>query len=126
MSSFNISTTTVMTDDGTENTHLNTEAAHIIAQKDVFFSNSMVEAVNKHLKYQYIFPKGEIESLEKLIFLLQNSIDDYNSKPHGALFGLTPLEVMNGKIPDKHQFSVQIAEAGKERVRINRMGCGIC
>ena len=28
---------------------------HVIAQKDIIQSNSMVEAVNKHIKYHYLF-----------------------------------------------------------------------
>ena len=38
----------------------------LIAQKDISFSNSMVEAINKILKYNYLFPFG-ITSLQFLL-----------------------------------------------------------
>lgn len=30
----------------------------MIAQKDVVFSNSMIEAINKIIKHQFLYPKG--------------------------------------------------------------------
>lgn len=36
------------------------------------------------------------------------------------LFGLTPFEVINGKIPDKDFFKNQISEAKLERVITNQ------
>ncbi|WP_170064459.1 hypothetical protein [Polaribacter glomeratus] len=35
------------------------------------------------------------------------------------LFGLTPIELVNGKIPDKNHFIKKIQQASKNRVIIN-------
>ena len=67
---------------------------HVIAQKDIIQSNSMVEAVNKHIKYYYLFKK-ELKDIDELINYLSKSVDNYTNKPHGKLNGLTPTEVVN-------------------------------
>lgn len=38
-----------------------------------------------------------MKDLNETVNYLMKSIPDYNSKPHGALYGLTPLEVLEGK-----------------------------
>ena len=60
-----------------------------IAQVDVSFSNSMIEAVNKILKYRYIFRK-DIPSFHSLDQVVKDSVADYNARPHYALHGLSP------------------------------------
>lgn len=54
-----------LTDGGSENVnntvskfidHHEVPIEHIIAQKDVLFSNSMIEALNKTIKHQFLFP----------------------------------------------------------------------
>ena len=68
----------------------------LIALKDIKKSNSMIERVNRILKYQYIFPK-EPRDKKHLIRLLQYSINDYNKvRPHSTLKGATPDEVWKG------------------------------
>ena len=62
----------------------------LVALKDIDFSNSMIEAANKTLKYYYIFPKN-IANRAKLKSLLPGIIEDYNNiRPHGQLNHLTP------------------------------------
>jgi hypothetical protein len=91
----------------------------LIAQKDIIQSNSMVEAVNKHIKYYYLF-KNELKDLNDTFKYLSMSVPDYNKKPHGRLFGLTPNEVLNGSEPAKDNYQNDIAEARKKRLLQNQ------
>ena len=91
----------------------------LIAQKDIIQSNSMVEAVNKHIKYYYLF-KRDLKDLNDTIRYLSNSVDDYNDKPHGKRYGLTPYEVLNGNDPAKDNYQNDIAEARKKRLLQNQ------
>ncbi|MDH5382444.1 MAG: integrase core domain-containing protein, partial [Cyclobacteriaceae bacterium] len=64
-----------------------------VALKDIVFSNSMVEAANKLLKYRYLFPKDVMDGMQ-LRNVLEKSIHDFiEVRPHGKLGGLTPSEV---------------------------------
>lgn len=118
----------LMTDDGSENfgvvqdfvkvaTHPVLE--HIIAQKDVEFSNSMIEAANKNLKYHFLYHK-HIADFNSLCQWLPEAISDFNNRPHHVLNGLTPLEVLNGKIPDKNAAIAQRQAAKIERIEKNK------
>ena len=91
----------------------------LIAQKDIIQSNSMVEAVNKHIKYYYLFKK-ELKDLNDTFKYLSTSVPDYNNKPHGRLYGLTPNEVLNGNEPAKDNYQKDIAEARKKRLLQNQ------
>ena len=64
----------------------------LIAQKDIIFSNSIVEAVNKIMKYHYIF-KRSFANYEELSNNLGSFVDDYNSRPHSVL-KLSPNDVL--------------------------------
>ena len=92
----------------------------LIAQKDIIQSNSMVEAVNKHIKYYYLFKK-DLKDLNDTIRYLSNSVDDYNDNPHGKLYGLTPNEVLNGIIPVKDNYQQDMIKARKNRLKQNRL-----
>ena len=100
-----VQTCRVLTDDGSENqgaaaTFLQQADCptieHVVAQKDVPFSNSMIEAANKNLKYRFLYHQQipDIEALRKYLAL---AVEDYNNRPHAVLRGLTPLEVLHGK-----------------------------
>lgn len=67
-----------------------------IAQKDVNYSNSMVEAFNKHLKYNYLF-RAPIYNIEQLQQFLDFAIPHFNNKPKAVLNGKTPNEVFELK-----------------------------
>jgi hypothetical protein len=104
------------------NTYLGQPHVHInklIAQKDIVFSNSMVEAVNKQMKYSYLFTRDLPGFQQTVQFLRTFAIEDYNNKPHYALYGLTPKEVFNGKQPDKAALHKKIADAGRQRLQNN-------
>jgi len=78
----------------------------LIAQKDITQSNSMIEAINKHIKYYYLFKK-DLKDYNETVNYLMKSIPDYNNKPHGRLYGLTPFEVLEGEVPSKDMFKEQ-------------------
>ena len=123
----------LITDDGSENhsqasKYLNTcrfpEIAHLIAQKTITHSNSMIEAANKQIKYHFLYHK-EIANFEQLKDHLHHAINDYNNRPHDVLKGLTPIEVLNGKLPANVSFANQIAKAKVERLKENK-ACNCC
>ena len=99
----------------------------LIAQKDIVFSNSLVESANKLVKYRYLFSRDfpNINILEKH---LEECVKDYNHKrPHCSLKGLTPYEVFTGGSLDKESLKEKISQAVRARVEENRKaGCGIC
>jgi putative transposase len=68
------------------------------------FSNSMVEAVNKRMKYDFLFTT-KLLNIEQTTQYLVYAVEQYNNKPHSSLFGLTPHEVFTGAIPDKDMFT---------------------
>lgn len=95
---FPISKANLLTDGGVENMAAPVQTllelpqmdiAHFVAQSDVDFSNSMVEAVNKRLKYMYLY-RQTLMGLEDTIRCIDLAVKDLNGKPHGALFGLSP------------------------------------
>lgn len=92
---------------------------HVIAQKDIIQSNSMVEAVNKHIKYYYLFKKN-LKDLNDTRNYLSISIEDYNNKPHGRLYGLTPNETLKGYVPNKDRYKNDIQNARKNRILLNQ------
>ena len=95
-----------------------------VALKDILFSNSMVDAANKLLKYRYLFPKV-VQDGKQLRNVLEKSIHDFNEvRPHGKLGGLTPSEAYQGE-------NVPISfdpEALRTRIDENRdnNGCAKC
>jgi putative transposase len=125
----------LITDGGSENTcctfnnflELNSEnIQRLIAQKDIIFSNSMIESVNKKIKYQYLYRKdmANFQAAEKYIPI---AADNFGNKPHGPLFGYTPNEVLAGAMPDKYRFAGNITAARKIRIEENRKrACGVC
>ena len=92
----------------------------LIAQKDIIQSNSMIESVNKHIKYYYLF-KNELKDFDDTAMYLSTSVPDYNNKPHGRLYGLTPNEVLNGNVPVKDKYQQDMIEARKNRLKQNRL-----
>lgn len=62
--------------------------------------------------------------MHPVFFVLENLerfVQYYNYERYPTdLFGLTPMEVINGKIPDKDYFKNQIAEAKLNRTVTNQ------
>ena len=90
----------LMVDDGSENKGAvhefiskgNINMKKVIALVDIIFSNSMVEAVNKRIKYDYLF-RLKPKNFKELELLLPDIVINYNNRPHSKLYGLHPLEV---------------------------------
>ena len=96
-----------------------------IAGVDVTYSNSLIEAVNKILKYRYLF-RGPIPDLEHLATAAIKAIEDYNNRRHWALWGLTPNQVHAGTAFDKEAYRERITRARIERLMINHRSCPPC
>jgi len=90
----------------------------LIAQTDIVFSNSMIEAVNKRMKYDFLFT-ANLQNIEQTMQYLACAVEQYNNKPHSTLYGLTPTEVFNGSLPDKYMFKQAIRQAASKRKMIN-------
>jgi putative transposase len=72
----------------------NPEIHKIIARKDITFSNSPIEAINKIMKHYLRSHKPD--NLEDLQLLLPKIISDYqHQRPHGSLKGLIPTNNQN-------------------------------
>lgn len=100
-------TTILVADGGSENHNMTIdnlllettypEISKVIAMKDISFSNSPIEAINKIMKRYLRFHKPE--TIDQLIECLELIVKDYNEKrPHGSLLGLTPLEAYTNAI----------------------------
>ncbi len=102
----------LMTDDGSENKAEVDEyiqsihMKRLIAQKDIIYSNSMVESAFYRLKYQFLFTKN-LSDFPETYKYLEIAIPEYKNRPLSALFGLTPNEVCEGAIPDMNGFKPQ-------------------
>ena len=52
---------------------------------------------------------------------LKRFVEYYNHERYPTeLYGYTPMEVIQGKVPDKHLFKDQIKKASKERIKQNQ------
>lgn len=122
------SNTMLIVDGGPENTNIHIDKyfnrsdiriSKLIAQRDLAYSNSMIERVNRTLKYRYLFPH-QPRNLYHLKELLEYFIEDYNyKKPHGVLSGLTPDEAWREKKIELNKSKV-LQEAKKKRLEYNR------
>ena len=119
---------TIITDDGSENKgvrqyitgqHGSTPIQHLIAQKDILFSNSMIEAANKQLKYRFLYQRA-VPDRKALEVYVQQAVEDFNNRPHHVLSGLTPAEVLKGQVPARHSYAAQMEKAKTERMEQNR------
>jgi len=93
----------------------------ITARTDEFpFSNSMSESTHSILKTEFLkkqVSKNETEHLKNLNkFVLYYN----NERFPGELLGLKPLEVVDGKTPDKNYFKENIQQSRKNRIAINQ------
>ena len=123
----------LLSDGGPENRSLQLETSEThrlireTAMKDIDFSNSIVEAINKILKNSFLH-HFEIKTLEELRRLIERFVEDYNEiRPHCSLDGLTPDEMYQEMKVPKEQFRNQVEAARKARVMANHAhSCGNC
>ena len=100
----------------------------ILAQTDISFSNSLIEAFWRILKHQWLF-LNQLDNIGKLRGLVEFYVEQYNSHlPHSALQGQTPDEMYFGTgevIPD--ELATARRKAMKARIEANReMACDVC
>ena len=126
----------VFCDSGTENLNSQVDSlvegeqmTRTVAQIDVAFSNSMIEAFFRRLKHAWLFvhPLPTLSAVKKLT---QKYIDDHNELiPHSALSGATPAEVFHGKWSehDQNKLHDRGRAARHARMKENRDAqCGRC
>ena len=100
----------------------------IIAQIDVTFSNSLIEAWWRSLKHQWLF-LNHLDSIVTLRKLIEFYVTEHNATmPHSAFRGQTPDEMYFGygaTIPD--ELALKRREAQRLRVERNRkIACAKC
>jgi putative transposase len=100
---------------------------HIIAQKDVVFSNSMVEALNKVIKHQFLHPK-EVTNKNQLISVMADTIPIYNTiRPQMSLGGNTPKETFTGLSINILRYTSNFKEQKQLRLAQNKKNtCKVC
>jgi putative transposase len=118
-----------VTDAGVENVNttvheflisINQDVKHLIAQKDIPYSNSKIEAFNKIIKHQFLLPKS-IANREQLDAVLTIDVQTYNTiRPQLSLQGNTPVETFNGKIIDLKSYKSHFEAKITERITINQ------
>lgn len=94
----------VFVDAGVENCNGSVDALlageslrRVVAQVDLHFSNSMIEAWWRSLKHQWLF-LNSLDSMTKLRRLVAFYVEEHNSRlPHSAFEGQTPDEMYRGQ-----------------------------
>ena len=88
------------------------------ARVDILQANNVVEALHKKFKNEFLQGK-RFASHDTLLKALPKLINAYNNQCQDRLFGLTPLEVWNGKLPDKNQYKTMLIQACHKRKLAN-------
>jgi putative transposase len=100
---------------------------HIIAQRDVIYSNSMIEALNKIIKHQFLHHRN-ISSGKTLLKILTESVIIYNkTRPQKSLGGNTPFETFNGIPINFSKYTKRFTEQKILRITQNKQSnCTNC
>lgn len=125
-----------LTDGGSENKNstvagfINSKLAkmkHLIAQKDIQFSNSKIEAFNKIIKHQFLLPKN-LNNFKQLNVALNKDVLIYNNnRPQLGLAGNTPSETYNNVPLNMKQYTSHFNEHKKNRILQNQKStCNNC
>ena len=122
-------------DSGVENVNAAVDATlltacleRILAQVDVGFSNSMVEAFWRSLKHQWLFINS-LESIERLRSLVAFYVEQHNTQmPHSAFEGQTPDEMHFGTAANlAAELATANTNARAARLAANRaLSCEAC
>jgi putative transposase len=100
----------------------------MLAQVDVAFSNSMIEAFWRSLKHRWLY-LNSLDSIERLRALVELNVDQHNTQMlHAAFHGQTPDEMYFGTTAN---LPAELAAARKQartaRLASNRaMSCDRC
>jgi putative transposase len=108
-------------DDGPENRfdELPDLVLHKKALVDVSYSNSLIEAHNKIIKYNYLY-KMEVQNIDELRKAMEFLTNDFNNRPHVSLDGLTPNEAYKNVSLDRQQLRLFTEKAAFDRKEYNR------
>ncbi len=100
----------------------------VIAQIDVTFSNSLIEAWWRSLKHRWLFlhPLDDLATVRRLVEIY---VTEHNERiPHGAFEGQTPDEMYfgrGGQVPN--DLAIRRREARQQRLARNRrVACAAC
>ena len=128
-------TATVMADQGVENCSADVDALieqgllrRVLAQVEITFSNSLIEAWWRSLKHGWLF-LHPLENVTQVRRLVGFYVEQHNTHmPHSAFRGQTPDEMYFGtgaQVPD--QLAERRARAREERLASNRAKrCAVC
>ena len=100
----------------------------VLAQVDVTFSNSMIEAFWRSLKHQWLY-LNSLDSIERLRALVEFYVEQHNTQmPHAAFSGQTPDEMYFGTAANlPAELAAARSCAGVSRLAANRaMSCDRC
>ncbi len=116
----------LITDSGPENNLILPSFDHLKAMVDIQYSNSMIEAHNKIIKYNYLY-RMEIKDDKQLNSILPKIVEDFNNRPHISLGGLTPNEAEQNIALNRKTLSENIRQSTMERKTYNQLHqCGHC
>jgi transposase InsO family protein len=104
------------------------ESTRVLAQVEITFSNSMIEAFWRSLKHSWLYLHS-LDSLTALRRLIAFYVTAHNEvMPHSAFKGQTPDEVFFGigdEVPNR--LSEACESAREKRIKANRVaGCAVC
>ena len=120
---------TLVTDGGVENvnntvqeflTSTNPDIKHLIAQKDIHFSNSRIEAFNKIIKHQFLLPQ-KLANRKQLENALAMDVQTYNNiRPQLSLQRNTPEQTFSGKSMDINHYKTHFDNQKIVRTELNQ------
>jgi putative transposase len=127
--------TDVFMDSGVENLNGDGDALfeanvlqRVIAQIDVSFSNSLIEAWWRSLKHQWLF-LHQLDNIATVKKLVEFYVTEHNQRmPHSAFQGQTPDEMYFGRATQlPEELAVLRQAARQQRVAHNRsVTCAVC
>jgi transposase InsO family protein len=100
----------------------------VLAQTEICFSNSLIEAWWRVLKHQWLF-LHQLDSVSMIRKLVAFYVEEHNTRlPHFAFRGQTPDEMYFGTgagVPDELAAAKQ--DARRRRLEVNRAAhCAVC
>jgi putative transposase len=115
---------TLITDGGPENKlkaflESNPSIQQKIALVDVHYSNSLIEAHNKLIKYNYLY-RMNVPDEHQLQKIFPTIVEDFNNRPHISLDGLTPNEAGQNHALDRNQLMIYVKNETHERKMYNQ------
>ena len=123
-----LSATTLVADSGSENVNADVNALlaatglqRVLAQVEVSYSNSMIEAFWRSLKYNWLF-LNQLDTIKAVEALVAQYVHEHNSvMPRAVLGGRTPDEVYFGQGERIAEFlQWRPTEARQARLMANR------